>query len=528
MKSLQTKFLTVNICSMVVLALLVGGMGIFTTSRLLQRDANRMLDMVCDLEKEQLHQLLGGVEQSVHIMVTQSLKELESVEKISNDVEYREKYTLHMLDLYHNVASHTDGIVAYYLRYNPEIAPSTDGFFWSKENGSDEFQAFPPTDILAYDPSDTEHVGWYYIPVENCGPTWVMPYQNHNNDCYMISYVVPLYVEEQLVGVVGLDVDFTMILEWVDAVEIYETGHAYLMDGSNTIIYHKDLPVGAAKPHAGNNTLEHDVALENGMHFVVTVSKAEVYHDRDSLAVEIILLCTIVAGTFIIITIVLTKRLIGRLRELTVAAQRMKEGEFLFTPGKHANDEIAVLSESFRNAGEHLYEQMTHINGLAYRDSLTGVKNATAYREAVRVLEGKIAIKSAEFAIAILDINFLKKTNDSYGHEAGNLLIQECSRLICRIFKHSPVYRIGGDEFAVILERNDYKKREHLTKKFFNEVSNTFITVDEKKIPVSIALGIAEFIPEEDSLYHDVFQRADERMYENKATIKRAAEQSQA
>ncbi len=525
MKSLQTKFLAVNICSMVVLALIAGGMGIFTTGRLLQRDANRMLNMVCDLEKEQLDQLLGSVEQSVHIMATQSLKELKSVERISNDAAYREEYTLHMLDLYHNVASHTDGIIAYYLRYNPEIAPSTDGFFWSREDGSEDFHALPPMDILAYDPLDTEHIGWYYLPIENGVPTWVMPYQNRVNDCYMISYVFPLYVDNRLVGVLGMDVDFEMILEQVDAVEVYETGYAYLMDGNNTIIYHKNLPVGTPKPAAKKNVLEHDVQLENGMHFVVTVAKSEVYHDRDSLAVEIILLCTIIAAAFIIITIVLTKRLISRLRELTVAAQRMKEGEFLFSTRKYANDELAVLSESFRNAGEHLYEQMSHINGLAFRDSLTGVKNATAYQEAVKTLEANISAKSAEFAIAILDVNFLKKTNDSYGHEAGNLLIQECCRLICRIFKHSPVYRIGGDEFAVILERGDYKKREHLAKKFTEELPKAFITVGEQKLPVSIALGMAEFIPEEDALYHDVFQRADERMYENKAAIKRAAEE---
>jgi len=170
------------------------------------------------------------------------------------------------------------------------------------------------------------------------------------------------------------------------------------------------------------------------------------------------------------------------------------------------------------------YHVINHLNSLLQNINCCEVD----IRKTISAPEALKMIASTQIDIAILDINFLKKTNDSYGHEAGNLLIQECSRLICRIFKHSPVYRIGGDEFAVILERNDYKKREQLAKKFFDEVSNTFITVDEKKIPVSIALGIAEFIPEEDSLYHDVFQRADERMYENKAAIKRAAEQSQA
>lgn len=123
MKSLQTKFLAVNICAMTVLALLTGGAGIFTTTRLLLKDAERTLRMECDVQKVELDLLLNSVEQSVRIMSTLSLNEIESVEKFSSDDAYPGEYTAHMLDSFGHIANHTEGALAYYLRCNPKIAP---------------------------------------------------------------------------------------------------------------------------------------------------------------------------------------------------------------------------------------------------------------------------------------------------------------------------------------------------------------------------------------------------------------------
>ncbi len=520
MRSLQTKFLAVNICAMAVLAVIVGGTGIFTTTRLLQKDAERMLTMTCEVQKVQLDLMFNTVEQAVRIMETQSLTEIESVERLSEDEAYRADYTAHMLKLFQNVASHTDGAVAYYLRYNPEIAPSTDGFFWSKEDGTDDFHPFPPTDILAYEPSDAEHVGWYYIPVENGGPTWLMPYENRNNNIFMISYVIPLYVEEQLVGVVGLDVDFHNVMKQVDSINVYETGYAYLLDDQSRIAYHKELSAGSERPAENRRMLEYSCELNNDMNLVITVDKFEIYHDRDSIAVEIIVLCAVIALIFIVITIILTRRLIKPLKELTAATQRMKEGDFHFAFDNRTNDEIGILSESFQHAAAHLKAHMNHMNGLAYYDALTGVKNATAYQEAVAKLETEIAQGNAEFAILILDVNGLKIVNDQYGHSAGDRLITAASALICDVFGHSPVYRIGGDEFAVILKHRDYVDRPELISRFDEELPRTTVDLEQGSIPLSVARGAAEFDPETDRSVSQVFHRADKRMYENKAAVK--------
>ena len=64
--------------------------------------------------------------------------------------------------------------------------------------------------------------------------------------------------------------------------------------------------------------------------------------------------------------------------------------------------------------------------------------------------------RQPEFAIVIMDVNDLKKVNDSAGHQAGDQYLIDACGIICRIFKQSPVFRVGGDEFAVIAQGHDF------------------------------------------------------------------------
>ncbi len=157
---------------------------------------------------------------------------------------------------------------------------------------------------------------------------------------------------------------------------------------------------------------------------------------------------------------------------------------------------------------------------LAFKDSLTGLRNATAYRYYVNELEQKIQAGIAEFAVVVMDVNRLKQANDHHGHEAGDQLIIQSGRQICHTFQHSPVFRIGGDEFVVILEGEDYVNRKYLLQVFDDTLSETFIQVYDGKLQVSIARGIAEYKSGTGMHYLDVFQSADKAMYQNKMAMK--------
>ena len=150
----------------------------------------------------------------------------------------------------------------------------------------------------------------------------------------------------------------------------------------------------------------------------------------------------------------------------------------------------------------------------ASTDALTGVKNRHAYLEAEDRLNRQIAENRAPaFAVTILDVNDLKRVNDTEGHEAGDELLRAACKVICDIFDHSPVFRIGGDEFAVISQGADCARIEELVGQVAAH-SREALHVGG----VVIACGMARY--ENDGSVAPVFERADHNMYENKNELK--------
>ena len=153
---------------------------------------------------------------------------------------------------------------------------------------------------------------------------------------------------------------------------------------------------------------------------------------------------------------------------------------------------------------------------MANRDALTGVKNKHAYVLSETQIDDQIEAKEElEFAIVVCDINGLKQVNDEQGHSAGDLYIKNACALICETFDHSPVFRIGGDEFVVILKGRDYENRYDILKHFYN------VQIDNRHNGlVTLAYGMSEYIPDKDLRMQDVFERADNLMYANKKRFK--------
>ncbi len=166
--------------------------------------------------------------------------------------------------------------------------------------------------------------------------------------------------------------------------------------------------------------------------------------------------------------------------------------------------------------GEDYRKMLSSAQKQAKIDALTRVKNKYAYLEAEELMNRRIEEHTQPpFAIVMLDINDLKTVNDTLGHQAGDQYLCDASRMICDTFPHSPVYRIGGDEFAVISQGRDYEKIKELIGKIHNH------NMDVKRNGgVIIACGMAPL--EDDPCVAAVFERADQNMYENKKELKAA------
>ena len=334
----------------------------------------------------------------------------------------------------------------------------------------------------------------------------------------------------------GTEPDWTTFRDAVADVTVYKSGYALLLGPDKEVIYHPNMDAAGEDIAAATEIFEQDSSgqslvtynaggqrramvfhtLQNGTLLAVTAPLREVNAAGDRVLVRSAAVMICVVAVAILVTLHLTGRIVRPLQELTEATKRIAMGDFSVQVRPTTNDEVGRLAQSIWDTTEQLQKYIGSLNTLAYRDMMTGVRNKSAYLEAVHKMQARMEAEQFPFAIMLLDVNYLKQINDTYGHDYGDQLIISGCRMICQVFDHSPVYRFGGDEFVVILENRDFENRESLAKQFEQRLAESNKNIGDRA-PLSISWGIAVYDPEKDASYNDVFRRADEAMYEAKA-----------
>jgi diguanylate cyclase (GGDEF)-like protein len=167
--------------------------------------------------------------------------------------------------------------------------------------------------------------------------------------------------------------------------------------------------------------------------------------------------------------------------------------------------------------------EIEEISETAYKDALTSVGSKTAYNGVIAELQEDVDKKRLFcFGFVMIDVNNLKYVNDTYGHELGDEYIKGCCSIVCNAFKRSPVFRIGGDEFVVILKDADYDTRMELADDMEEAFTAAYSNKEvEPYYRYSASYGLAIFDPLLDKSVEEVLKRADQRMYEYKKEFKR-------
>ena len=156
-----------------------------------------------------------------------------------------------------------------------------------------------------------------------------------------------------------------------------------------------------------------------------------------------------------------------------------------------------------------------HVEQVMHNDALTGLLNRTAFEQYEKEINKEIKDKTAKFALAIIDLNFLKKLNDTYGHDKGDIALKILADDIKAMFGSCLCFRIGGDEFAVLITGANVEILSYLLMDFGNSIIiNNNATNEWEK--VSAACGYAVYSESIDKSFNDVFVRADAQMYANK------------
>ena len=287
-----------------------------------------------------------------------------------------------------------------------------------------------------------------------------------------------------------------------------------------------------------------------GVHFGVLcadISIEDLHKTVNNYIIYNIMLTLVLGMLFGLILIFwLRHNVTGPIQELERSARHFAEkshskktpDELIFdTPDIHTDNEVESLSDTItqmskdmRNyvqgiltAEEQTRAAQQKVAGmaiLAFKDALTHVNSKVAYEKMKENLQDSINKEKAEFAIVMMDVNNLKAINDNYGHDCGDKYIFGSCHIICGIYKHSPVYRIGGDEFLVLLRNSDYENRDALLKEteeaFKKSMNDTSVEPWER---YSAAFGMSEYQKGDD--VDAVFKRADENMYQYKVELKK-------
>ena len=349
-QTIQSKILAAVILIELTVSFLLGGISIVSSKNMLLEDANDTLKLTSMKEADKINSTIQQIEQSVDTLSAITLDSIADFNQFKTSEEYEKKCTSQLSVPTINSTLHTTGAISSYVRYNPEFTNPTSGLFITKAGSSFEF--LTPTDFSMYDPSDSAHVGWYYIPVQAAKPIWMDPYQNANTGQYLISYVVPIFKDSVSVGIVGMDIDFNTIIEQVSNAKVYDSGYAYLVNSQNQIMYHKNYETGTdlnevnkdvAKllqnddkegvvTHLGKETVVY-CNLDNGMKYVMTVPYKEIIQSGrrlSSLIFIVTIICLILAigyGLFI------SRKISNPIKKLTTIISNTADFNFTHTEG---------------------------------------------------------------------------------------------------------------------------------------------------------------------------------------------------
>jgi diguanylate cyclase (GGDEF)-like protein len=539
-----SSYLLMTIISMILLvSLLLGAVGIFEINSYVDSSARDMTDIVCESEANEIDFMLLGMEKSVLIMndyVYHFLPEQLAVpdssldEATKQDVRNQNKEQLRTLitkaeEMFCDIAVNTEGAIAFRLRFAPELTSNTTGIHYAvmKEDLElihtggivKEFVEQPLVDLSMYPKEDSEHVGWYWQAHDAKKALWMVPYENEDLGITVITYVMPIYMSDTFVGVVSIDFDYHSLRYKVDEISTYENGFAFLAHHDH-IAYHKDYPQKHHIPDYSEDYIAADKELRNGTSLVVLTYKDDLSDVRSKVIVQMVATMLLLTTVFSLITFFIIKWFADPLSTLTSDIGKIAQGQYDISPVPPRSRELKILSDAFANMAKKVEEHDRHQHEIAYRDALTGLRNATSYTSWKDEFIGKLDNADTSFGIAVFDINYLKDTNDKYGHEVGNKLLISAARTISYVFKRSPVFRVGGDEFVVILQDYDLEHYHEHVDKLREKAKNEPVLIGDDEIPVSIAVGVAVYDKETDGDYISVFNRADAAMYENKRETK--------
>lgn len=428
MKSIKTKIVMVVLMCSLISTVICGSISIVESSRAAKESSREQMKMICENQSQKLNSMMTQVAQSVDTLNDLALAELEDFGKFKSDAEYVDTYTAKIAPMLKQTAVHTRGAMSVYIRYNPEFTEPTSGVFYTRDSADSEFQEIEPTDFTMYEPDDLEHVGWYYIPVGNQKPTWMAPYLNSNINVYMVSYVVPIFLDGESVGIIGMDIEFSAFTDVLNETGIFSSDYAFLADEQGNIMHHRELETGTSMLDTGLDTVaaalsQPDqemvicqytfngvkksmcyVSLVNGMKFILTAPTSEFMAQAKNMQRLILIgalaamVTAALAGFFISISLTKPIRQIN-----TIVGETAKFNFTHYTSSEKLykkKDETASMAHSLHDMRDSLRGMVENIKQ-AYMDMADSMEQLSETTEKVNTMSADNSATTQELAAAM-------------------------------------------------------------------------------------------------------------------------------
>lgn len=536
MHSIRIKIILLTAFAIIITTIASAFLGIFAIRDLGNDSSHQILALLCQTGEKNLNNYFNSIKQSAETVSSYAKDDLKKT-----DINLLGEHLNRVEALFEKTAKNTSGVLTYYYRIDPEISTREKGFWYVRSRNAD-FKSHEVTDITQYDTSDQSKLVWFSVPKATGNPIWLSPYFTENLGAYVFSYNIPIYKDKTFIGVIGIEIDYNTIAGVVNNITLYDNGYAFITDTNGELIYHPHIDISKLtaenKPEIPNDLANNEaiinysfngvkkqavwVKLNNGMRLNVTVPVSEISRDWRRLANKVFLSSLVLLVVFILITLRLSRHITGPLKKLTEGALKVDAGDYDVNLQYSGKDEVGILTNTFNQLILHLKAHIKDLNNLVYSDALTSVRNKGAFDVYVRELQTRLdkSDPDLKFAVGIFDCDNLKIINDKHGHQSGNAYLKSAASLICEVFHHSPVFRVGGDEFAVILMNYDYNNRRELACLFEKKSSEIRNASSESWEQISVSLGISDYNPETDKFVGDVVKRADEQMYQNKRNRK--------
>ena len=385
----------------------------------------KTLTMLSSEKKAKIDACFTAVENDVKTTEAFILQTIDE-ERILRDAAYEKDYMEVLKKQMTLFTGLPKSVIALYFRMEVEKFGGTRGFFLS---GSPKtgFISVKNTDICRYSPTDTEHVGWYYIPIWKKAPVWTAPYLNKNLNVYMISYIIPVYKEGVLLGVVGMDINLAAVKSFVDDapadgmlnILIGEEGNlihcsnkteerslvAQTTDISGMLDRFQEIGAGKLTTFNWNNKSYTGMLtkLDNGMTLIVSTSSdtfIRVFLQHIIIFFAILVLLLVIG--LISISYALG-RIINPIREMSEATFKLSRGEMQTYVTYESKNELGQLAENIRKMTVQMREYIDYVREQTQKE-----------RELKEQAQAQSQSKSAFLAKLYLSMHEIDLTDNSF------------------------------------------------------------------------------------------------------------------